>query len=446
MGYYDIQARPPGLVEIPYRPRNWANVLHNSDKRWLTLVLHRRAGKTTAVLNHLQRDALLIKDSRFAYIAPTYKQAKMIAWDILKTISRPIPGTLYSEQDLTVKYPNGSKIFLVGSENPDSLRGIALWGAAFDEYSQQSPTVFSEIISKCLADHLGYGIFLGTPKGKNQFWKVFMEAKQSQDWDYVFRTIEDSFRYEKGETIDNLKKALEDDRKLVTQGLMTQDEFLQEWYCSFEASVKGAFYAKEVDELRSSGRVKILPYDRALKVHTVTDLGIGPRMATGFYQKTNTEVRMIDYHEGDESEGLPQLIKALQMKPYIYGKHFAPHDIDSRDIGTGRTRWEIARDLGVKFERVPELTVDDGINAGRLFFSKLHIDKEKCATWLDAVSQYHQEWDDKKGMFKPRPYHDWTSHPADVHRYAALVEKMFTNEVGAKFKQAPYQPQFDYEG
>jgi hypothetical protein len=254
------------VITIPYEPRKWAEAFHASVKRWIVLVLHRRAGKTTAVLNHLQRDCIRIKESQFAYIAPTYKQARLIAWDIAKRICRDIPGVATNEQQLSITYPTGSKLLLLGSENVDSLRGLALWGGAQDEASQQPSNLFSEVISKCLADHLGYWIWLGTPKGKNEFHRVYQAARTDPDWTVLFRTIDDSLREETGPTIDNLRQALEDDRRLVASGMMTEDEFNQEWYCSFEAATKGAYYASQLAEARKGGRIKTVPY--VLRVKT----------------------------------------------------------------------------------------------------------------------------------------------------------------------------------
>lgn len=347
-----------------------------------------------------------------------------MAWDIAKKISRDIPGVQYNESELTVRYPNGSKLILVGSDNPDSLRGMALWGVGFDEYSQQPSNIFSEIISKALADHLGYAIFFGTPKGKNEFHRIYQAALKNPEWTVVFKTIDDSLNDEAGETIENLRVALEDDRKLVEQGLMTEDEFNQEWYCSFEAAIKGAYYAQQLAEARKQGRIKLVPYDPVLKAHTVWDLGIGQNLAVGVYQRVGAELHMIDYWEGSNKDGIPQAIKALQNKPYIYGKHFFPHDAQATEQSTGKSRLETAKGLWkqAQFEITPMLKVDDGIARGRMMFSHLWIDETKCQLFLDYIAQYHQEWDENRGMFLPKPYHDFTSHAADVHRYAAIVE------------------------
>lgn len=435
-------------IIIPYKPRNWAKEFHNSIKRWIVLVLHRRAGKTTAILNHLQRDALKMPRSQYAFIATTYTQVKLIAWDIAKAMSIDIPGVRHIETaPYTIIYPNGSKLYLLGSDNPDALRGMALWGGGQDESSQQPSNLFTEVISKALADHLGYWIWAGTPKGKNNFYKTYQNAlKNPNDYTTIYKTIEDSLLSEEGEAINNLKQALEDDKRLVKIGEMTQEEFDQEWYCSFEAAIKGAYYSKQIAQARRDGRIKQVPYDTAIPVHTVWDLGVGKNLAIGFYQKTGGEIHLIDYWQGNETDGIPEAVRAVQLKQYVYGKHFAPHDIKAREQGTGKTKLETARALGIKFEVVPNLKVDDGINSGRLMFARLWMDEIRCDYWLDAISQYHQEWDDSRGMFIEKPYHDWTSHPADVHRYASLVEDRMSNEKPTESLSKNYMPSSRYEG
>ena len=411
-------------IVIPYKPREWAKVLHTTHKRWIVLVVHRRAGKTVACINHLQRDALRIPLSKFAYIAPTYKQAKNVAWDLVKYYSRNIPGVEYNEVELTVRYPNGAKITLYGADNPDSLRGIGLHGVVFDEYSQQPGNIFTEIIRPALADNEGYAIWIGTPKGRNEFYRIYKQAKEgksekgediSADWLGVLLTSKDT----------NIlsEKELQDARKT-----MSEDEFNQEFMCSFEAAVKGAYYSEELSRARMQGRIAKVPHDPRLPVYTVWDLGIGDATAIGFYQKAYNEVRMVDYYENTD-KGLLHYLKVLKKKEdeldYYYGAHFAPHDIEVRELSTGVSRLETAQELGINFEIVPKLSIEDGINAGRLVLNRMYLDEDKCSQFLDALSQYQKEWDDRKGLFKDKPKHDWTSHAADVHRYMAIIEKEF---------------------
>jgi hypothetical protein len=396
----------------------------------------------------LQRDCIRTPDSQFAYIAPTYKQARLIAWDIAKRICRDIPGVATNEQNLTITYPNGSKLMLLGSENVDSLRGLALWGGAQDEASQQPSNLFSEVISKCLADHLGYWIWLGTPKGKNEFYRVYQAGLKAEDWTVINRTIDDSLRDETGETIDNLRQALADDRRLVDQGLMTEDEFKQEWFNSFEASVKGAYYAAQLAEARKAGRIKHVPYDPVLKVHIVCDLGVGQAFSAGFYQKSGGELRMIDFWEGSDKDGIPEAIRVFKNKPYVYGTLFLPHDAAATSIDTGKTRVQTVRNLwpNVNVVVIPKLPVDDGIARGRVMFSHLWIDEDKCSLFLDYIAQYRQKWDENRGMFLETPYHDFTSHAADVHRGAAVIEDQMNNEDEQPMpeQEDPYEDVYDF--
>ena len=434
-------------IQIPYKPRKWAEKLHQSKKRWNVLILHRRAGKSYAAINHLQRDAVKIPNSRWAYIAPTYKQAKNIAWDILKHFSRPIPDVVPNEQELSVKYPNGSKITLYGADNPDSLRGIALWGVVFDEYSQQPANIFGEIISKALADHLGYAIWIGTIKGKNHLFRLYDEGKKDQEkWLAIWQDIDETLRTENDEAINNLRQALEDDKKLVQQGLMTEEEFLQEWYLSTEAAIKGAYYTSYISKARKENRIKLVPHNPAHPVYTVWDLGKGPNMAVGFFQRIEGEMRMIDCLEGALHEAMPEVISHVLKKPYTYGAHFAPHDIKHTEIATGKTRLDIALGLGIEFQVVPEVSVNDGIERVKLMWNRFWINEMTCQLFLDAITQYRREWDENRGMFKEQPYHDWTSHFADVLRYAALVEdQMYVVTQKKKSYQIQFQPTNEYD-
>lgn len=410
------------IIEIDYKPRGWAKDLHDTNKRWIVLVIHRRAGKTTAALNHLQRSALTISKSRFAYIAPTYKMAKNVAWDIIKHYSKDIPKIEYNEAELTVKYLNGSKLTLYGADNPDALRGMGLWGVVFDEYSQQPSNIFTEIIRPALADHQGYAIWLGTPKGKNEFYRLYEHAKKDKDWLGVLLAVEDTKIIPAQE--------LEDARKI-----MSQDEFDQEWYCSFTANIKGAYYAKELQAARAEERITSVPYEKGLLVDTWWDLGIGDATSIGFFQQAGKEWRIIDYCESS-GEGLAHYAKVLQEKGYVYGTHFAPHDIEVRELGSGESRLEMAKNLGLNFEIAPKLSIEDGINAVRTRFNTLWIDEEKCAQFLNALSLYRKDWDEKHGHFRDKPLHDWTSNAADMLRYWAVSKK------DAKVEVSSYTPRF----
>lgn len=356
-------------------------------------------------------------ETKYAYIAPTYKQAKNVAWDILKKYTEKIEGVKYNEAELRTDFQNGSRITLYGADNPDSLRGIGLWGVVFDEYSQQPSNIFTEIIRPALADHKGYAIWIGTPKGKNEFYRLYEQSKKNDKWLGMLLTVDDT-------------KLIPAEELADAKAIMTDDEYKQEWYCSFEAATKGAYYADELSKARTEKRITKVSYDNSLPVYTVWDLGISDSTSIGFFQKYKTEVRMIDYYESRD-QGLNSYFKILNDKGYVYARHIAPHDIQVRELTTGKTRLEIAQDLGITFDILPKLGIADGINAGRLMFRRLWIDEEKCQTWLDYIAQYRREWDDNRGMFKDNPLHDFTSHAADMYRYASIGENIMNNNDGA---------------
>lgn len=424
--------------------------MHASLKRWFAVVIHRRGGKTTAWLNHHQRAAIddglererltyleptfskkdldeLTRVRIYAHILPSLTQARAVAWEPLKYIAGTIPGAKTNERDMSITYPSTQKgalrvVRLWGADNIDGLRGIALSGLSLDEYSQHPPGVFGEVLSKALADHLGYCAFLGTIKGKNQLWKTYQAAKGDKDWFSLWQDIDVTLKTETGATIRALRRAMEDDRALIAKGLMTQEEYDQEWYLSPHAAIKGAYYSKQIAEAHRAGRVRTVPYDPALPVYDVWDLGAGPNMSVGMFQRSGRQVALIDYLEGLASDGIPQIITELKKKPYIWGKHFAPHDIRATDLSTGKTRLETAKNLGWPFEVVKDIGIDDGINAARLMLSRTWIEETKGAMLVEALGQYRREWNERTGQFGDRPIHDWASHPADMLRYAAVAE------------------------
>ena len=434
---------PDRTITIPYAPRNWARPFHASHRRWLVLVLHRRAGKTTAILNHHQRAALdeawetarlrallpavtdreleaLRRRRVYWHVMPSYHQAKLTgAWQILQDISACVPGVVTNQSELLVTYPNGNKIQLIGADKPDSLRGPGLSGLSLDEYSQIPANAFSEVLSKSLADHVGYCIFSGTIKGTDQLYATYQAGKGNADWFTLWQDVDESLRTETGATITALTRAMDDDRKLVLQGLMSQAEFDQEWYLSPEAAIKGAFYGDEMKQAREQGRITRVPYDPALPVDTDWDLGIDA-MAIWFSQSRRSgEVGLIDYHE-DIGGGLVACIKVLKEKPYIYGQHWGPHDIETREISSAKTRKQLAYDLGVTFQVTPRHLVDDQVTAAKVLLPRCYFDEVKCAHGLECLRQYKRTFQPKFNQFSATPVHDWASHGASAFQGLAV--------------------------
>lgn len=200
---------------------------------------------------------------------------------------------------------------------------------------------------------------------------------------------------------------------------------------AFEAIAEGTFYGEQIGLMEQNGQVGVYPWNRGLKVHTVWDLGVGKNMRVGFYQRDTliNKTFRIDHIYGAGSDGLPELIAKVKQKPYTYGKHFGPHDLEATDIGTGKTRIESARALDLSFTLTPDLSIEDGINAVPIFLDRLYVNKETNREWIKSMKNYGREWDEKRGMYKDEPLHNWASHDADETRYAALCENKMTNEV-----------------
>lgn len=200
---------------------------------------------------------------------------------------------------------------------------------------------------------------------------------------------------------------------------------------AFEAVSEGTFYGETFGLMEQNGQIGVYPFQRALKVHTVWDLGIGKNMVVGFYQRdtVNNRVRKIDYIEGEGSEGLPEIIAKVLHKPYVFGKHFAPHDIKATETGTGKTRLDTARALGINFTVIDDHSVEDRIDATSLWLDRVDVNKETCKKWIRSMKNYSREWDEKRGMYKDEPLHNWASHGADEGGYAAMVEKRMLNDM-----------------
>jgi phage terminase large subunit len=403
-------------IQIPYLPRTLQKEVARQMRRhrFGVLVCHRRFGKTVLGVNLLQQGALMCEKPRprFAYIGPTYRQAKATAWDYQQFYARPIPGVAFNQSELRVDYPNGGQQRIYGSDNPDNLRGIYLDGAVLDEYGMHPAKTFTEVVGATLVDRGGWALFCGTPNGKNQFYDIAQHAQLQQsngdqDWFYA--------EYKASQT------GLLDAGYLASaRSVMTSDEYEQEFECSFTASVKGAIYAKEMQQIREAGQVTRIPYDPLLPVDTDWDLGVGDSTAIWFSQSLRSrEVRLIDYYEAS-GEGLPHYAQVLQSRGYVYGKHWAPHDIRVRELGSGKSRLEVAAALGIKFDVTPNIGFEDGISAARVLLPRCWFDAEKCKYGLESLTHYRRDYNTRLHEFKGTPVHDHYSHGADAFRGLAV--------------------------
>ena len=397
---------PTEQRRMVYAPRRHQAEIHRHLKRFNVLVCHRRFGKTVLAVNQLIGSGLRARREapRFAYVAPLLKQAKAVAWDFLLHYSAPFRvGANTSE--LRVDLVNGARITLYGADNPDALRGIYLDGVVLDEYADMQSRTWTEVVRPALADRKGWAIFIGTPKGQNGFHDIYDSASANKSWYAgLFRASETG--------------VIDADELAQLRAAMAAEEFAQEFECSFQAANTGAYYARLLNEAEHDKRIGRVPWEATLPVTTAWDLGMDDATAIWFCQQVGRELRIIDYYEAS-GEGLTHYVNVLRARPYVYGEHLLPHDVEVKELGTGTSRVEVLQSLGLKPTVVPLQRVEDGINAVRVLMPRCWFDADKCARGLKALGHYQREWADKLGTWRARPRHDWSSHAADAFRYLA---------------------------
>jgi len=270
------------------------------------------------------------------------------------------------------------------------------------------PRVWSEIIRPALADRQGWAVFIGTPKGRNAFFELWRRSQSEQDWFSLMLKASETGLIPASE----LALAKRD---------LSEDQYAQEFECSFDAAVVGSYYGKLMACAEQDRRIAPVPYDPAALVWTSWDLGIRDATAIWFAQVIGREIRIIDYYEASGVD-LGHYVREIGARPYVYAGHVVPHDAQAKELGTGKSRLEVLESLGLKNISIAPLhRVEDGINAVRVFLPKCWFDANKCARGIDALKLYRAAYDDKLRALRPQPVHDWTSHAADSFRYLALT-------------------------
>lgn len=398
------------VIDLGYRARKPFRAFHARKQRWACIVAHRRAGKTVACVMDLIDAALRSSkpNPRFAYVAPFYAQAKDVAWQYLKQFTGNIPGVQHNESELRVDLPTGGRLRLYGADNYDRMRGIYLDGVILDEYADMDPRAWSEVLRPALSDRKGWAAFIGTPKGKNAFYDVYHEGKsQPDDW-YTMQ-------------LKASQSGLVDDEELKdARRMMTPEQYEQEYECSFDAAIVGAYYGRDIAQIAARKQIRAVPWEPTLPVYTGWDLGLDDSTAIWFAQHVGQEIRIIDYYETNNTALRDIARELLNVKPYTYAEHYLPHDVEVRELMTAVSRQESLEQLGIRpIVVAPRQHVADGINAVRNILPKCYFDEAATERGLECLKQYQREWDEKKKVFKERPLHDWTSHGADAFRYLA---------------------------
>ena len=395
-------------LDTGYRPRAQFVPYHMRTQRHALLVAHRRAGKTVACVND-QID-MAVRDQtgsgRYGYIMPFINQAKEVAWDYVKAYAAPIMVGK-DEGDLIVRLRNGSRFRLYGADHPDRIRGGYLDGVTLDEYGDMKPSLWTDVVRPMLADRKGRATVIGTPKGRNDFYRMSERAKLDPEWFHAMLRASETGILDAGELA-------------AARAEMDEEAYKREFECDFFAAIKGAIFGGQLSEAEIEGRIRLVKHDPRLPVTTAWDLGVGDSTAIWFAQQAAGETRLIDFYEAS-GVGLDHYADALRQRPYNYRSHILPHDVAVTELGSGKSRLETLRSMGVERVRVlPALRVEDGIAQARLMMATCWFDAKTCADGLEALRQYRYEYDERTRDLRQRPLHDWTSHAADAFRYLAI--------------------------
>lgn len=429
-----------------FQPRTYQkplfNAMENKGIKKAVLVWHRRAGKDLCCLNLVLRQALKRVGS-YMYILPTHRMARLTIWESATNEGIRfldfIPEELIAQKniaDMRITLVNGSIIYFLGSDNPDRLRGTNAVGVVFSEYAFQNDVY--PVIRPILAANDGFVIFISTPNGQEEFYKLYQVAKNSDDWYHDMQTVDDTGIV----THEEIERDVE-------LGVMSWDMAAQEYWCSFDRGSRGSFYSLYLQRAELEGRIGEVPWQPAFPVYTFWDLGQRDSTFIIFAQIIGKAVHVIEEYE-NHSRGLEHYIAVVESKEYKYAKHFAPHDIMVKEYAGGLTRLDKAKQLGLKFEfktdhrnirksAVPYVSIIDGIEAVRTTLPRMWIDRVKCKKLINAIRDYRREWIEKTQTYSDKPVHDRHSHAADALRYMCLALPQCTTKTSAEDLERNYR-------
>ena len=393
-------------------------------------VWHRRSGKDSVALNWAAR-AMLQRTGVYFHMLPELKQGRRVVWDGIdakgrRMIDQAFPLELRQsthENEMRIRLKNGSVWQIVGSDDYDAAVGTNPVGITFSEWAISDPQAW-EFLRPILAENGGWAIFLYTPRGMNHGNDLYEMAKKTDDWYCDLLTVEDTGSI----SLD----AIERERAAGMPESMIQQEF----YCSFQSGVAGAYYGEYFDALDAKGQIRTVPHDPMLRVHTAWDLGLDDATAIWCAQLHGNEIRLVDYIE-DSGQALDHYVRLLDKTGYTFGDHLLPHDVKVRELGTGRSRLDILSGLGLRAKVIPNLRIEEGIAAVRSILPRCYFDADRCARGIKALRSYRTVFDAKAGTFRSQPFHDWSSHAADAFRYLALGLRGVEKRQGRKGRPGP---------
>lgn len=406
------------VVTLPFAPRPWQVPLIECAAPNIVAVVHRRAGKSTAFVWRGLRKALTHDRShipsgrrnlradppRIVHVLPGQVMWKRTGlWDKVTRAAETIPGAIVMKSELRVVLPNGGVYQCGGMDQPDSWRGGYADEVIEDEADDVIASGLDMVVEPMLSDYSGTRIKIGTPKGNGRLAQAYDDAGNDPKATRFLLPWQATNALSL-EQIEKLRATLDD------------EEFAQELECSFTAPNSGSYYGKWLDGVIADNRVTRVLYDPKLPVYTSWDLGMDDSTAIWFFQRSpGGEWRWLEYHE-DSGVGLDAYAKLLRDKPYVYGKHFLPHDVEVRELTfQGQSRRMYLDGIGVRPIRVvPAANPADRITASRNILPRSWFDAKGCERGLKMLRVYRRAWNELMGVWRPEPVHDQASHAADA--------------------------------
>lgn len=406
-----------------YQDRLW-HYLAGGGKR-AAAVWHRRSGKDDVAL-HWSATAAFERIGNYWHMLPEASQARKAIWDAvnphtgIKRIDEAFPPEIRRstrKNEMLIEFVNGSTWQVVGSDNFNSLVGAAPIGIVFSEFSVANPVSW-DYLRPILRENGGWALFLYTARGKNHGYKLYNTAKQLMkddgSWFAELLTVEDTGNVELAEA----------ERR---EG-MSDDMVQQEYYCSFDSANPGAYYGKQISKAYADNRIGRVPVEPGVPCETWWDLGMDDAMSIWITQTVVREIRCVHYYE-NSGEGLAHYAKYLSdwasQHEVAFARHGMPHDIEVRELGTGKSRKEVCeRQLGLRpIVVAPQLDLESGIEQTRRLLGQCWFDETECKQGIACLTDYTKDWDDKGKVFRPTPKHNWASHGADSFRTLAMIHK-----------------------
>ena len=388
--------------------------------RFVVLIAGRRFGKTILAIITLIIAALSHNESLYWYVAPSYRQAKMIAWKLIKSFTSFLKPK-YNESELSVTFSNGSVIELKGAENEDSLRGTGLWGLVIDEFASiyNNWAVWNEVLRPALTDKKGWTLFIGTPKGKDALFELYIRG-QHKDAGYL------SFKYK---TIDN--PYIDPEEVEMAKQQMSERYFRQEYEASFEDFV-GLVYPE------FSQKAIIEPF--YVQTHYSRIGAIDPAISgtTGVLKAfVDEKGRLVIYEEYYEQNvrvsEVAKIIRENSVRWFI-----DPSSAEKNIVKEGKL-YSLYNEYSENDIRpIPaENDVEAGINRVAEYFKSGKIKVfSSCKNLIWELERYHwsEERETRTGMVKPKPYKK-DDHLVDSLRYLVMSRMSKT-----EFDDRPLNP------